>query len=165
LAGDASLEAFVDEEVSILDVADASLTTRISSMEVTHDADEASLNTRISTLDSEMVVMEDSLTTAVADAKKVRVMKKAISGTIAAGTAVELDSLYGDTGLTLYDYAASASTRAKALVFVNGQLMLLGDNTTNFDAAIDTVAAATNKVKFAFDLNADDLIQVRLEAI
>jgi hypothetical protein len=86
-----------------------------------------------------------------------------IGGTITAGSVLNTN-----TGTANVFYAgdaindlSTADTQGKVLdVFVNGQLLVSGSNTevvTN--GTRDYEVASTNELKFAFDLEADDIVQ------
>ena len=86
-----------------------------------------------------------------------------IGATISAGSVLNTN-----TGTANVTYAGDAindlsvaGTQGKVLdVFVNGQLLVSGSNTQVVtDGTRDYEVASTNELKFAFDLEADDIVQ------
>lgn len=85
-----------------------------------------------------------------------------IDATISAGSVLNTN-----TGTANVTYAGDAindlsveGTQGKVLdVFVNGQLLVSGSSAQRTDGSRDYEVASTNELKFAFDLEADDIVQ------
>ena len=82
---------------------------------------------------------------------------KIISSTVSAGTAVNFNAV--DAGETISGLTA-AGTQGKSLdVFVNGQLLVSGSEAERAAGSRDYVIESATELKFAFNLEADDIVQ------
>jgi len=86
-----------------------------------------------------------------------------IDSPIAAGTDISIDS--GETGVsyigdTIDDLSQGADQGKVLDVFVNGQLLVSGSNAQRIAGSRDYEISSSTELAFAFDLEAEDLVQI-----
>jgi len=82
---------------------------------------------------------------------------KIITSAVSAGTAVNFNSV--DAGDTISGLAESDAQGKSLDVFVNGQLLVSGSETARAAGTRDYAIASATELKFAFDLESDDIVQ------
>ena len=83
---------------------------------------------------------------------------KILSAGVTAGGSVNFNSV--DAGNTISGLEAAASQGKSLDVFVNGQLLVSGSESERAAGARDYAVASGTELKFAFDLEVDDVVQL-----